>query len=156
MRAIVYLLFCVILSSCVVESKMFERSFILKNATGQSINVKFYDLVSGEPTIITLGNNEDIEGVVDESEVRIDDIPNGSGGPISSFNVRQIDLIFSNETILQSTSSSEDNGQGFFSEPVQFNLLRNGNYQNIGNDQYLYTITQADYNAATPCDGPCE
>jgi len=134
---------------------MFERSFIIENSYENQINLILFDLNSGVESNLILNAGEQYRGSTFETSVRVDDIPNESGASIS-LNAGKIIIIFDNDRILVSELADIDNGQGFFSEPIQFNLLRNGNYQNIGNDQYLYKISQADYNAATPCDGPCE
>lgn len=153
---IIYIVVLVFANSCVLETTMFESKFIIENNLDSGIVLKAYDLFSEDFILIDLEQGQRYEGASIEGTVKIEDIPNDSGGPIGSFEFSRIDIIFNNESRLNSTSSSEDNGQGFFSEPTDLNLLRNGNYQSIGNDEYLYTITQEDFDAAIPCDGPCE
>ena len=43
-----------------------------------------------------------------------------------------------------------------FSDPVDRNIFRASNYLQIDDEEFLFVLTQEDYNNATPCDGPCE
>lgn len=151
-----YLILCIslVFTSCGPEAVKFKRSFVIKNGLETAIKVNFLlneDLVDSS----LLSSNQRIVGNEFESTVRPEDIPNNSG-PSTSFNAIIIEVIYNNERKSVSTFSDIDNGLGFFSEPVERNLLRTGNYESIGNDEYLFTITQQDFDNATPCDGPCE
>lgn len=148
------IVFLFIVTSCGPETRMFKRTFVIKN--GLQIPITVNILINEELQISEdLLPNQKYIGEELETTVNVLDEPNGSS-VATSIGGNVIEIIYNNKRKSISTSSDIDNGLGFFSEPVERNLLRTGNYEDVGNEESQFTITQQDFDNATPCDGPCE
>jgi len=153
---IVVVLF-IIFNSCVKESPMWERTYQIKNNTGYDITIRAFENFDGT------GSFEDITLL--DNQIYIGDETGGSNfsalnnpnstRPSSSLNGSRLIVVFDNVRSLTHSFSTDDNMNAIFSEPTNRNLLRGGNYSNIGNDIYEFVLTEEDYNNATPCDGNC-
>ena len=75
--------------------------------------------------------------------------------PSVSYSSDSIYVVFDNERILKYVFSGDSNGNSVFSQPLNRNILRGGNYTNISNDIYEFVLTEEDYNNAIPCAGDC-
>jgi hypothetical protein len=75
--------------------------------------------------------------------------------PASSFSTAQFIVVFQDEKRMLHSLESDSNNNIVFSDPIDRHLLRAGNYTNIGNDIYQFTLTQEDYDNAELCNGDC-
>ena len=142
------------LSSCVTESRMYPRQYSLKNESNQVIKLKFYfkydnQLVYGE--IITLNNTEVFNGGVLETD---QPHSNEINHPIINAFKSSDSLIVIYNDLKKSTFSIGFNGD--LSTPIERNPFRHGNYENLGNDDFQFTIMEEDYNNAEDCNGNCD
>lgn len=156
MKKLLFLLLLTLNGCTLFTIETFDVTFFIENGLDENV-VVILDLDAGrdpEQRVLTPGQR--LESTTQETDSSPFDDPDNLF-PLSLFFVDSISIIFNNDRILISTFFFDgEPGEGEFSEPIVHNLLRIGNYESIGNDQYLYTITQADFDAATPCDGPCE
>lgn len=155
MKSLIYIVVIFIFSSCVVESDKLEGIVRILNESNQEVKLKFYDragLNTLEDQILNTG-----EGFI-TPEFSIDnlDLFSSENALATGFLVADsLEIIFNNERkSIMFTMVGE--GTGRFSSPFERNIFRIGNYDNIGGSDYQYTITQEDFENATPCDGPCE
>jgi hypothetical protein len=154
---ILTLLALLLLFSCPTESPMWERTFQIKNNSGYDITIRAFDDFQG------LGSFEDV--LLFDGDLYIGDVTSGSNfdeiedpnntRPASSLNASRFTLVFNGER--KKTHSLDVNGNNsiVFSLPINRNLLRGGNYTDIGNDFFEFVLTEEDYNNAEPCDGDC-
>ena len=155
MKNLILFLSVVIFStSCVTESRMYPRQYSLKNESNQVIKLKFYfkyynQLVYGE--IITLNNTEVFNGGVLETD---QPHSNEINHPIINAFKSSDSLIVIYNDLKKSTFSIGFNGD--LSTPIERNLFRHGNYENLGNDDFQFTIMEEDYNNAEDCNGNCD
>lgn len=149
-----YLFLLIIFISCGPEARMFNRTFVIKNGLEIPVKVNIYlnEELKDNKTLLP---DQVFKGNELETDQDLREMPNGIG-PLTSFKGNIIEVIYNNEKKSISTSSDINNGLGFFSEPAERNLLRTGNYEDLGNEESQFTITQQDFDNATPCDGPCE
>ena len=142
------------LSSCVTESRMYPRQYSLKNESNQVIKLKFYfkydnQLVYGE--IITLNNTEVFNGGVLETD---QPHSNEINHPIINAFKSSDSLIVIYNDLKKSTFSIGFKGD--LSTPIERNPFRHGSYENLGNDDFQFTIMEEDYNNAEDCNGNCD
>lgn len=152
MKNLILLLLAVILTNCVTESRMYLREYSLKNESNQVIKLKFYfkydnQLVYDE---IILNNTEVFNGgVLETDQPHSNDI----NYPINHFRSSDSLIVIYNN-LKKSTFSIGFNGN--LSTPIDRNPFRHGNYNDIGNDNFQFTITEEDYNNAIDCGGNCD
>lgn len=154
----VYLLIAIsLLMSCdVIDEQTTDAKFTITNGTDTSINLNFlFEDNSTNNFSETLNPAQSYEGLTIESSVGgIFDDPNKS--VIGAFFADSIEIIFNNERSTTYTYTGNGNENPTYSEPISRNLFRSGNYEEISEENFIYTITQEDYDNATPCDGLCE
>ena len=153
MKHILYFLALItILISCGPEAEREETSYIIENNAEVEVILKLISS-SNITTVNSLNQSERYRGQT--REVSNPDRSDDSFAPSQSLDARMLTITFDNQRQLQYDVdlSGED---PIFSLPVNRNPLRHGNYEPIGNDEFLFTITQEDFENATPCDGPCE
>lgn len=146
-----------LLLSCPSESPMWERTYLVKNNSGHDITLRAFKNYTG------IGSFEDI--TILNGDIFIGDATSGSNfdyindpnnlQPTSSFDFIRFILVYDNEKITLNSVDFDDNNNPIFSNPIYRNLLRGGNYTDIGNGIYEFVLTEEDYNNATPCDGDC-
>jgi hypothetical protein len=148
----------IFLTSCGPEAEMWQRTYQIKNESGYDIEIRFYENFSNQnfEDIVVL-NGQFFRG--DKIEGSNFDALNDTESirPRQSFSSFSIIIIYENERRTESSriDSDSDDISDFFSEPINRNLLRDGNYTHIGNDIYEFILTEEDYNNATPCEGDC-
>jgi hypothetical protein len=103
-------------------------------------------------TNINLERNESLAGKRFEFSRPVSTDPNYTG-PQNSFLSDSVVIIFNDQRKLSTFLISDV--AGTFSEPKFRNIFRHGNYEAIGNDKFLFKITEEDYENAIPCDGDC-
>ncbi|GER58198.1 hypothetical protein [Patiriisocius marinus] len=137
------------------ETSMTKKIFSVKNVSPENVKLVIFLFADEEPELINLMPLEVFVGDVIETTGPLpNEIPNESTAA-SSLNASEIIILFNEEKMLTSSFSEEDVGFGFFSEPILRNLLRNGNYVSIGNNEFQFEITQEDFENTIPCEGPC-
>jgi hypothetical protein len=87
----------------------------------------------------------DIEGEGLILERTLKTYPPDTNGPTDVYEADSVAVIFNMERI---------EGHVFI-EPISGSIMNLGDYERNGG-QFTYTITEENYNNATPCDGPCD
>ncbi len=154
---ILYFLLLFGMVSCeIIDNTFTEATFTLLNDSNKEVIVKFYNSnIDSDALTIDINADQSYTGfTVESSNGNLFEDPDMSVG--SGFAGDSIVIIFDNERFSNYSILFSGNQQISFSEPILRNPFRVGNYEEIGDQEFLYSITQEDYNNATPCDGPCE
>lgn len=156
---LIILLLPTLLNNCVTETPMFNATYQIKNESGNSITIRFYEnFILNENNFedVILPNNQIISGSKTMG-TNFDDLNNlNNTQPTTSFSALSFTAVYNNERKTEYFINFSDTNDSYtFSSPVNRNLLRGGNYTNIGNDIYEFILTEEDYNNATPCSGDC-
>jgi hypothetical protein len=156
---LLYLLAIIGLIGCIgPEADMWERVYRVNNNTNFDVVLRFYENFSEEVfEDINLSENQSYSGT-EISGSNFDALNDTESiRPGQSFSSFNIIIIFNSEKKIEySLIDTDDDGiTDSFSEPLDRNLLRDGNYSNIGNNIYQFELTQEDYDIATPCNGDC-
>ncbi|WP_271855149.1 hypothetical protein [Patiriisocius marinus] len=137
------------------ESEMFNRTCIIKNDTDKQVSIqRTFKTNLEEIEISFLQPQENFRGDNIESSNEDYYVDPSSIMPITSLKGDSIIFVFDNNRII-SYSFDIVNGENIFTNPIDRNPTRVGSYEQIGDDELLYTITQEDINNAAPCAGPC-
>ena len=156
MKKITVIIVLIFTISCVKEMDKYSIQYIIKNETSTPLKLNFY-LSSNNQLIdvFTINVNETIKGNLTERGTTPQiKYPKNSLAITELSSGDSLVTIFNNEKkIIMYTSPTSPNG---FSEPLNRNLFRHGNYEYLGNDQFQFTFTEEDYENAEDCGGPCE
>lgn len=137
------------------ESKMFKGTCIIQNGTSENIIIeKYFKTFPENSEFLSLPIQTVFRGLTTESENPDYYRDLNSNMPFSSLVGDTIIIIFNNERKFGYSFQTLE-GVTTFSQPINRNIFRLGAYEALDNDEFLYTITQEDYDNATPCDGPC-
>ena len=139
------------------RSDYVRKEYILENSTENTVKLEFYQ--GSEPSFgfssITLGSSERIVGNEFEFSKPISDDPEYNG-PRLAFSADSVVVLFNNQkSKIDFYNVIEEEGI-IYSDPKSRNIFRHGNYVKIGNEQFLYRITEEDYQNASPCNGECD
>ena len=151
------ILLLLLLFSCVVEKPIYDDVYQIKNSTNYEITLRFFSATNG---VVEFRDEILIQNTIYKGEStfrRSDNIinnPNNSQ-PSISFLAFRVLVVFNGERKMVRSIVDYIDGNNIFSSPIERNLLRGGNYTNIGNDTYEFVLTQEDYDNATPCSGNC-
>ena len=141
------------LMNCVTEPRVYNRQYSIKNISGTQVKLKFYRVSSNELiSEVILSSSQVYNGENLETDQPPSNYPD-SFEPVTSYPSSFIEIIYNSER--KKAYRWNDNGV-LFSEPINRNPFRHGNYENIGGDHFQYTITQEDYNNAEDCNGNCD
>ncbi len=155
MKKILLLIPLFTLFNCGPEAEKFERQYLIENNSNKNIRINFYLMF--EPvnsySDIDLNQGEILNGTRFEFSRPVSKKPDYTG-PRLSFKSDSAVVIFDNQRKLSTYLISDM--EATFSEPKSRNIFRHGNYEALGNDQFLFKITEEDYENATPCNGDCE
>lgn len=156
MRKIILISTLVLLSllGCTNEVEMNRRDYIIENATNFKVYIKFYGRVSGNlkgQTSRVLNNKgEQLSQKVEQTSDFDDSTSNAIFKAYEGDSVR---VIINDSKVYTNTFHPFNNT---FSEPINRNLFRHSNYDDIGNETYVFKITEQDYENAEDCNGNCE
>jgi hypothetical protein len=132
-----------------------RTKIIIENNSNKNIQINFYLL--SEPvnsfSDINLNQGEIFDGISFEFSRPVSNNTDYTG-PRLSFKSDSAVVIFDNQKKLSSYLISDMDVT--FCEPKSRNIFRHGNYEGIDNDQFVFEITEEDFNNATPCDGDCD
>ena len=145
-----------LLLGCVPEAKMYEATYTINNSTNNEVILRVFKLFeNGNYNDYTLFTDDSFygENVEGTNFDYFNDLNNSE--PSVSYSSDSIYVVFDNERILKYVFSGDSNGNSVFSQPLNRNILRGGNYTNISNDIYEFVLTEEDYNNAIPCAGDC-
>ncbi|TVZ25916.1 hypothetical protein JM83_0857 [Gillisia sp. Hel_I_86] len=155
MKKTIFLLPLLFFLNCGPEAKMYKRTYIIENDTQQELKIKFYYKFDGSlSNELKLTPRSSYNGEQFEVGQPLSVDPNAIY-PSSSLSSDSLVIIFNNEKKKINVVNDLQDGI-FFSDPIERNIFRHGNYEDIGGDQFLYIITQQDYENAMPCDGDCD
>jgi hypothetical protein len=147
MRIIKKILFTVLmmlLFGC-PDIQTFSTRYMIVNETDHQVQLRFYKaIITTEERSFEFKVEIEGEGLILERILDTDALT--GNGPTVAYESDSVAVIFNNERI-----------EGhILTVPVSGSIMNISGYQSneAGND-YLYTITNTNYNNATPCDGPC-
>lgn len=154
--AIIVSVFSTLFSCDIIDEQNTEADFAINNSTNFNIRLKFFNEGSDFGNFTsTLNPNESYQGATVESSIGgIFDDPEKS--VVGSLISDSIIIIFNDEKLTSYTLFDNGTSTPIYSDPINRNIFRSGNYEEVSEENFIYTITQEDYNNATPCDGPCE
>ena len=137
---------------CTNEVVMKRRDYSIQNDTDFSVKIEFYYPSNGTLNNQTSGilNNKgsQLTNKVEQDQP----FTNSENVPSFAHVSDSVRIIFNNEKIYVNTFNTFDET---FSEPLNRNLFRQSNYESLGNERYLFKITQQDYENASDCSGNC-
>ena len=127
-----------------------KRDYIIENNTDFQLDIKFYNKTSG----ILIGN---LSGIIQNRDSQLTNTIEQTS-EFENINVPyvgadSVKVIIDNDKFF---TSSYDFDNSIFSEPINRNLFRHSNYENLGNERYLFKIAQQDYENAEDCNGNCD
>lgn len=154
MKWLFLIFICILAFNCFgPEAERFDATYQVKNESNSEVNLNLFNPITNDLTSIILLNNESYSG-----NKTIFSNGNSLSNPnnllsSTSLATDSIIVFFNNERKKTHYLAGGDN---LFSAPISRNLLRGGNYTNIGNDIYEIVLTEEDYNNAEDCGGSCE
>jgi hypothetical protein len=150
--AICFGVLLVFLNSCFLEAREFDIRFSILNESTVVVQLDLFET-----------NGEFSRSIVIEpNEVYFDERTFKTRSFLENPNNNAIIrgesavFIFNDERFMEYSFSVDDNNVSTFSTPINRNIFRIGSYENLGDEDFLYTITQEDFENALPCDEPCE
>lgn len=151
-KILLYIIYTMLFIACGPDIQRPETTYILENETSAAIEVLFARTIGSDDRINLLPGERFRSRTL---EFTNPDRSEDSFAPWQFLGGNPLIFIFNDDRILEYEVNF--GGDISFSEPILRNPLRHGNYEDLGNDnEFLFTITQEDFDAATPCDGPCE
>ena len=149
-----FLALITILISCGPETEREMRTYVILNETNNNVTLLLsLNNIDELNTYVVLGTNEIYRG--ERLELGNLTMLPETTTPVQSLGADEVAIVFDDEYILF-FDVDLSNEEPVFSNPLNRNPLRHGSYEFIGDDEFLFTITQEDFENATPCDGPCE
>jgi len=117
-----------------------DRYYILENNSNHELVLKFYFQGSLLEYLTTaLSENENYSGQISYQNEDVFSFPS------NAFKADSIVIDFDN---LKRGTYAIDFLNASFSEPLNRNVFRHENFEHIGNDNFLFSITEEDYNRA--------
>ncbi|MFV0379084.1 MAG: hypothetical protein ACK5JD_17475 [Mangrovibacterium sp.] len=134
------------------EVSKYKREYIIRNETNLVVNIKFLSRSNGLMNNSTSGTL-DSEGNQLINEVEQDQLfTSNEDFPIFAHDADSAIVIINNKFFVCVFNTITNT----FSEPINRNLFKHSNYENLGNERYLFKITQEDYENALPCNDNCD
>ncbi len=146
------------IESCVPEAVEIDRQYQLINKSETNIRIKFFNTFSNDLYVIQL--SKDVVYLGDVLTYRSGNTQLNENN--SSFPTRalkdsdSLKMIFDNTKYLISKYTSGVSAENAFSSPINRNLFRHGNYEEIEKERFQFKITQQDYENAEDCNGNCD
>jgi hypothetical protein len=135
------------------EVEMKRRDYTIQNNTDFSVKIEFYNVSDGtlnnQTSDILNNNGSQLANKVEQDQP----FTNSEDVPIFAHVSDSVRIIFNNEKFYINTFNTFSDT---FSEPINRNIFRHSNYENLGNERYLFKITQEDYENAEDCNGNCD
>ena len=156
MKKIIFVLPLLLIFSCGPEAKMHKRTYVVENSTDMSVEIYFYERFESRlKQNIVLGPDQEMAGVELEFDQPFINDPNEFWPNLSLYSSDSVVIIFNNER--KKTDVLFKSAEGIsFSEPIERNVFRHGNYEDISGENFLFSITKQDFESATPCNADCE
>ena len=135
------------------EVEMSRRDYTIKNNTDLTADITFYDRISGKIILQSskkLNPSDQLSEKVEQTS-NFDD--SDSNEIFNAYLGDSVRIVFSQVKYLSYTFHPYNNE---FSEPINRNIFRHSNYEDLGNERYLFKITQQDYENAEDCNGNCD
>jgi hypothetical protein len=144
LKSMMLVVFVIFLLAC-IDTLTFTARYRIANGTGHAVELRFYKaiLADQERNFVF---KVDIEGEGLVLERTLKTYPPDTNGPIDAYKADSVAVIFNKERV-----------EGhILTEPEFRSIMNISGYQSNeeGND-YIYTITETNFNNATPCDGTC-
>lgn len=150
--AIFFVALLVFLNSCFLEAREFDIRFSILNESTVVVQLDLFETNGEFSSSIVIEPNE---VYFDERTFKTRSFlenPNNN----ALINGERAVFIFNDERFAEYSFGLDNNNEIAFSTPLNRNIFRIGSYEDLGDEDFLYTITQEDFENATPCDGPCE
>lgn len=133
------------------EIELIDRTYILENDTEFTVDIKFYNKIDNSLNTETSRILNTKGDRLSEEIKKIDNFPEGL--PASVFIADSVMVVINGDKFF---NYAYDFDSKIFSEPINRNLFKHSNYENLGNERYLFKITQLDYENAEDCSGNCD
>lgn len=133
------------------EVEMNIRDYIIENDTDYKVDIKFY--LNGNLNNLTSKVLNSKGEQLSEKVEQTSEFDNSGNNLLSAYQGNSIKIIFNNTKFYTHTFNTFNET---FSEPIDRNLFWHSNYENLGNEKYLFKITEQDYENAEDCNGNCD
>ena len=154
MKPIILILISLILTilGCTNEVEINNREYIIENATNYNIDIRFYDRVSGDlnsqKSTMLKANEELLSNRIEINS----NSKNSEEYPSLAFGSDSVKVILNNTKTFTNVFNIID---GTFSDPINRNLFKHSNYESLGNETYVFKITEQDYQNAENYNTDC-
>ncbi len=154
MKNVIILLYSFLVIGCGPETDMNIRDYTIENDTDYKLNIKFYQrYLDGTSKLIRTSKILNSKGEqLSESIKQTSEFDNSGNNLLRAYRGDSVIVIFNENRFISYTYLEEET----FSEPLDRNIFRHYNYENLGNEKYLFKITQQDYENAEDCNGNCD
>ncbi len=134
----------IVLSICCTDSVTYITTYKIINETDNSVELRFYkSSVVGEASFVFKANS-DTPGLILERILETGSLDTNNA--TDAYKADSVAVIFNGERIEAHT----------FLEPFDNSIMDEGDYHIIKDkNEYIYTITEANFDNATPCDWLC-
>lgn len=140
--------------SCTNEVEMNKREYIIENDTDYILNIKFYQRYLDGTSKLSITSKilnkkgSQLNQIVEQTS----EFTNSGNSLFRAYQGDSVIVIFNNNKFITSSYLGDD----AFSEPLGRNLYKHSNYENLGNEKFIFKITQQDYENAEDCNGNCD
>ncbi len=143
---------------CVTESLEIDRQYQIANKSQHPIRIRFHDTFREISFEVALEVNEVYNGDVltyRSGNDQLDD--KDSFFPSSAYgNSDSLTIFFNDTKYVNKYFTLTSPTKALFSEPSVRNPFRHGSYKRAKNEEFLFEITEEDYELAISCEGPCD
>lgn len=141
MKKLIFILISFLLTGCPEGIERSDRYYILENNSNHEIVIKFYhEGILLDYLTTVLSEDEKHRG-----SIRYQNTSDSFFFPSNAFKSDSIVVDFDN---LKRTTYAIDFINQSYSEPIDRNIFNHENYEHKGNDRFLFSITEEDYNRA--------
>lgn len=139
----ILVLVSIFLFGCTSDDNRFDRYYTIENQSNHSISLKFYrEGIFLDYLTTTLPNTGDQYTRTRSFQSNVANFKL----PYRAYN--STDSLVIDFDNVKSQYYSIDILNGTFSDPIERNVYRHENYENIGKERFLFKITEEDYNNA--------
>jgi len=144
------ILFSIVLSSCwKTESEIYKRKYYIENSTDIELRLIFYNKYirpDNPEHDVELNPGEQFKTDYEQTQ---DFEINKNRNIYQAMNADSAIIFFENKAF---TTYVVNKGSGIFSKSLERNIFNIENWVDIGNDTFVYKITEEDYEQALPLE----
>lgn len=154
------LLFIVFIAGCGPEAPEIDRRYQILNLSNTIIKIKFYDSFSYS---LLLAETQLKTGDLFEGDFLVRKAGNPQlSYPDSNYPSRafrgsdSLVIIFNDQAYHTQRFYATAPTSSSYSQPIDRNIFRHGNYTEVEKEKFQFEISQKDYENAEDCNGSCE